>query len=117
MGLIERKNSAPRVRGRERGFEVQLGELGGFELRPTRFFLWTGAERQERERILSLGRAPRNLLIPRKESEYRAGSVRVRAVGNPLMTVALAAIQTVRTVKRSFDEDESARKRGSAGPG
>jgi hypothetical protein len=115
MGLIERRNSPGRVRNRERGFEVQLGELGGFELRPTRVFVWTGVERRERERILSLGRAPRNLLIPRKESEYRAGAVRVRAVGNPLMTVALAAIQAARTVKRTLDEDEGAKKRVSAG--
>lgn len=105
MGPIERHSSPARVRGRERGFEVQLGELGGFELRPTRFFVWTGAEREERERILSLGRAPRNLLIPRKENEYRAGALRVRAVGNPLMTVALAAVQTARAVKKLGSSD------------
>jgi hypothetical protein len=107
MGLIERRNSAARVRGRERGFEVQLGELGGFELRPTRVFLWTGTDREEEPRVLSLGRAPRNLFLPRKESEYKAGAVRVRSVGNPLMTVALAAVQTVKTVRR----------RGSSDPG
>ncbi|HEX5468984.1 MAG TPA: hypothetical protein VFW80_08050 [Gaiellaceae bacterium] len=100
MGLVERRNSPARVRGRERGFEVQLGELGGFELRPTRLFLWPGLDREGQARVVSLGRAPRNLLLPRKESEYRAGALRVRSVGNPLMTVALAAVQTARAVKR-----------------
>ncbi len=100
MGLIERRNSPVRVRGRERGFEVQLGELGGFELRPTRLFLWPGADREEQARVLSLGRPPSNLRLPRKQSEYRAGAVHMRSVGNPLMTVALAAVQTVKAVRR-----------------
>jgi hypothetical protein len=100
MGLIERRSSPARVRGRERGFEVQLGDLGGFELRPTRLFLWPGSERAEGARIISLGRPPRNLLLPRAENEYRAGAVRVRAVGNPFMTMALAAVQTTRALRR-----------------
>lgn len=100
MGPIERRNSPPRVRGRERGFEVQLGELAGFELRPTRLFLWPGSDREGQARVLSLGRAPRSLLLPRKESEYVAGAVRMRSVGNPLMTVALAAVHTAKAVRR-----------------
>lgn len=109
MGLIERHTYPERVRGRERGFEVQFGDLGGFEVRPTRFFVWTGVERAERERILSLGQAPRSLRIPRKESEYRAGAVRVRSVGNPFMTAALAAVHAVRSARRPGPSD-----RGSA---
>src|SRR5215210_2349492 len=35
------------VRGVERTFEVQVGALGGFELRPTRCFLWLGEERAD----------------------------------------------------------------------
>jgi hypothetical protein len=100
MALIERHNSPARVRGRERGFEVQLGELGGFELRPTRLFLWPGVDRDRESRVLSFGRPPRNLLLPRTESEYQAGAVRMRSVGNPLMTVALAAVETAKAVRR-----------------
>jgi hypothetical protein len=100
MGLIERRDSPARVRGRERGFEIQLGELGGFELRPTRLFLWPGSDRDGQSRVLSLGQPPRSLLLPRKESEYRAGAVRMRSVGNPLMTLALAAVQTAVAVRR-----------------
>jgi len=107
MGPIERRTTPARVRGRERGFEIQLGELGGFELRPTRLFLWPGADRERHTRVLSLGRAPRSLFLPRKESEYVAGGVRMRSVGNPLMTLALATVHTVQAVRR----------RGSSDPG
>jgi hypothetical protein len=107
MGLIERRSTAARVRGRERGFEVQLGELGGFELRPTRLFLWPGLDRESQARVISLGTAPRSLVLPRKESEYIAGAVRMRSVGNPLMTLALAAVHTAKAVRR----------RGSSGRG
>jgi hypothetical protein len=95
MGLIERREG-DRVRGRERSLEIQVGGFGGFEVRPTRFFLWSGEEREGRERVLSLGSAPRNLTLPRRERELRAGSVRVRSLGNPLMTVALAGVHAVR---------------------
>jgi hypothetical protein len=100
MSRIERRESAGRVRGRERQFEVQLGTLGGFDLRPTRVFLWFGEERAGRERLLSLGSAPRSLTIPRRERELRAGVVRVRSLGNPLMTIALAGVHAVRAARR-----------------
>jgi hypothetical protein len=95
MGLIERREG-DRVRGRERSLEIQVGGLGGFEVRPTRFFLWSGEDREGRERVVSLGSAPRSLTLPRREREVRAGSVRVRSLGNPLMTVALAGVHAVR---------------------
>ena len=85
-----------RVRGVERSLEVQLGPLGGFDLRPTRCFLWSGEERKGRERVVSLGTPPRSLLILRRERELRAGAVHVRSLGNPLMTVALAGVDVAR---------------------
>jgi hypothetical protein len=99
MGLIERR-AGDRVRGRERSLEIQIGGLGGFEVRPTRFFLWSGEERDGRERVVTLGSAPRSLTLPRREREVRAGAVRVRSLGNPLMTVALAGVHVVRRVVR-----------------
>ena len=95
MGLIERR-SGDKVRGRERSLEIQVGGLGGFEVRPTRFFLWSGGQREGRERVVSLGTPPRSLTLPRRERELRAGSVRVRSLGNPLMTMALAGIHAAR---------------------
>lgn len=92
-----------RVRGVERSLEVQVGPLGGFDLRPTRFFLWMGSTR-DRERIVSLGSAPRSLLVPRRERELRAGAVRVRSLGNPLMTVALAGVHAARKASRDREK-------------
>ena len=68
------------VRGVERSLTVRLGGLGGFDLRPTRVFLWGGGEREATERVLPLGSAPRSLQIPRRPREVRAGSVEVRTV-------------------------------------
>jgi hypothetical protein len=99
-----------RVRGVERSFQVQLGGLGGFELRPTRVFVWGGGERKATERVLPLGSAPRSLQIPRRPREMRAGGVEVRTVGNPLMTVALAGVHAARKLR-------SGAGRGSAGRG
>jgi hypothetical protein len=90
-----------RVRGVERSLEVQVGGLGGFDLRPTRFFVWVGEERRESQRVLPLGSSPRSLYIPRRPREMRAGSVQVRTLGNPLMTVALAGVQAARKLRRS----------------
>lgn len=95
MALIERRKG-DEVRGRERSLEIQVGGLGGFEVRPTRFFLWSGGKREGRERIVSLGSAPRSLTLSRHEREVRAGSVRVRSLGNPLLTMGLAGVHAVR---------------------
>jgi hypothetical protein len=100
MSRIERRHSDVRVRGRERELEVQVGPLGGFELRPTRIFVWLGEERAERQRIVSLGSAPRSLMIPRREREMLAGNLRVRSLGNPLMTIALAGVHAFRAARR-----------------
>jgi hypothetical protein len=100
MGRIERRETAAHVRGRERELEIQLGSLGGVELRPTRLFLWLGEQRSGRERVVSLGSAPRSLMIPRRERELRAGTVRVRSLGNPLLTMALAGVHALRAARR-----------------
>jgi hypothetical protein len=100
VGSVERKASPVRVRGVERSFEVQIGSLGGFDLRPTRFFVWAGDEREGRERVLPLGGAPRSLQIPRRERELKAGGVTVRTLGNPLMTLALAGVHAARKARR-----------------
>ena len=98
MALTERDEKPERVRGVERSLEVQLGPLGGFDLRPTRFFVWPGEERAGRERVVSLGSPPRSLTIPRRRRELRAGAVRVSSLGNPLMTIALAGVHAARKV-------------------
>lgn len=89
-----------RVRGVERSFQVRVGDLGGFELRPTRVFVWTGSEREGHERVLPLGSQPRSLTIPRRPREIQAGAVELRTLGNPIMTIALAGVHTVRALRR-----------------
>ena len=106
MVRIERRESPAKVRGVERSLEVQLGPLGGFDVRPTRLFVWVGEAREE-QRIVSLGPAPRSLRIPRRERELRAGAVRVRSLGNPLMTVALAGVHTARKLARERETGPS----------
>lgn len=96
MPPIERRRSAEAVRGVERSLEVRIAGLGGFELRPTRLFLWTGEDREAGERIVSLGTEPRSLDIPRQETELKAGALEVRTLGNPLLTLALAGVHAVR---------------------
>lgn len=103
-----------RRRGVERSLEIQLGPLGGLDLRPTRLFVWGGAERAGRERIVPLGSAPRNLRIPRRERELHAGRVHVRSLGNPVMTVALAGVHVAKRIVRELDADRDERRRPPA---
>ena len=98
MGSEKRERKPARVRGIERSLEVQLGSLGGFDLRPTRFFVWAGEDRKGRERVVPLDSPPRNLRIPRRERRVEVGLVRARTLGNPLMTIALAGVHAAKKV-------------------
>jgi hypothetical protein len=40
-------------------------------------------------------------MIPRRERELLAGAVRVRTLGNPLMTLALAGVHAFRAARRA----------------
>ena len=83
------------VRGVERCLEVLLGSLGGFELRPTRCFLWADDERSGDD-----GNGPcRREHVPRRERHMDAGAVHVRTLGNPLLTVALASVHAARALR------------------
>ena len=100
MDDAQKETKPDRVSGVERSFEVSVRGLGGFELRPTRVFVWGGPEREGHERILPLGSAPRSLTIPRRPRERQAGGVEMRTLGNPIMTIALAGVHTVRALRR-----------------
>lgn len=112
MPPIERRRGSEVVRGVERSLEVRIEGLGGFELRPTRLFLWAGEDRESSERLVSLGSEPRSLDIPRRERELRAGAIEVRTLGNPLMTLALAGVHAIRRLT-----EEPPPSGGSTSPG
>jgi hypothetical protein len=99
MSPTESGKPPERVRGVERSLEIQLGSLGGLDLRPTRFFVWAGSERTN-ERILPLGTRPRNLVVPRRPREVHAGAVQIRTLGNPLMTIALAGVHAAKRIRK-----------------
>jgi hypothetical protein len=104
MAGLPSEPSAGEITGAERTLEIRLGSLGGFELRPTRLFLWRGEERAEAERIVSFGAEPVGLEHPREESTLRAGGVEVRTLGNPLMTIALAGVIAFRRWAEAPDD-------------
>ncbi len=91
MPTAEDEQSLERV-GSERSLELSLRSVGGFELRPTRLFVWKGGRDAEAERIVSFGREPVGLDYNRHENSLQAGPVSLRTVGNPLMTIAIAGV-------------------------
>jgi hypothetical protein len=95
MGLVERDRRPDEITGVERTLEVKLGSFGGFELRPTRLFLWKGSERAESEKLVAIGERPAALDYERRETTTKAGGVEMRTLGNPLMTIALAGAVAV----------------------
>ena len=112
MGSEPKETKPVRVRGVERSLEVQIGSLGGFDVRPTRLFLWAGDERKGRERVVPLDSPPRSLRIPRRERRLEVGLVRARALGNPLMTIALAGVHAAKKVSAERRRRELSRSRG-----
>jgi hypothetical protein len=104
VSLVERNRSREEIRGVERSLEVKVGSLGGFELRPTRLFVWKGEERAGSEQLVALGEKPSGLDYPRRETSVKAGAVEVRTLGNPLMTLALAGVIAIRRWADAPDE-------------
>jgi hypothetical protein len=88
----------------ERSLLVEVRGLGGCELRPTRLFVWGGDERDGKERVLPLGSAPRSLDIPHRVRERQAGTVELKTLGNPVMTIALAGVHAARALGRRLDQ-------------
>ena len=103
MDEEQRETKPDRIRGVERSLQVEIRGLGGFEVRPTRVFVWGGQEREGNERILPLGSAPKSLTIPRRPRERAAGAVELRMLGNPVLTIALAGVHAVRALRRRIE--------------
>jgi hypothetical protein len=86
----------PLVRGQERSVVLEVAGAFGLDVRPTRVLFWLGPERG-RTRIVSLGRPPRILRVPRRQRHYAAGPVRVTVLGNPFLTLGQAGVAIART--------------------
>ncbi len=84
----------------ERRVELQLGDVGGVDVRPSRTFVWLGRREPGHEAIVSLGTAPRVPREPRPEHTVHLGQVEITYAGNPAVTLPLSAYQTVRGLLR-----------------
>ena len=101
--MITTRTATEPEKGQERQVTVQAGDFFGFDLRPSRVFLWVGRQRDENLRIASLARKPRVLRYPRQRRFFHVGGGEVSYLGNPLVTMALAAwgwFRHLRRVKR-----------------
>ena len=88
---------------------LEVAGAFGLDVRPTRVLVWLGPGRRP-ARVLSLGRAPRVLRVPRRRRHYGAGPVRVTVLGNPLLTLGQAGVGFARARRAS------ARARLTPGP-
>jgi hypothetical protein len=93
MSAAEHKEVAES--GQERRFELQFGRWGGFDLRPSRAFVWFGYDR-ERQRIVSYDRPPRLPRRPRRVRYVRLGALQIGSVGSPLVTLPLWLVAALR---------------------
>ena len=88
---VEARRSAVVERGQERQVSVQVGRSFGFDLRPSRLFVWAGPEREDHERIVSLGKPPARMQAPRRRRWLKVGPAEISYLGSPAVTVPLSA--------------------------
>lgn len=87
-------------KGQERQLSLQVSTLLGCDVRPSRIFLWLGAERGEYQWIASLDRRPRVLRFGRPRRHFHVAGVRASYLGNPVVTIGLAAAGWFRHLRR-----------------
>jgi hypothetical protein len=88
-------------KGLERQVTVQAGGLFGVDLRPSRLFFWLGRRDDHEPYIVSLERKPRVLRYPRQRRFLHLGGGQVSYLGNPLVTLTLAAWGWFRHLRRA----------------
>jgi hypothetical protein len=75
---------------------VQVGDLFGLDVRPSRSFVWLGRRSEGEELVLSLDRPPRVLREPQPVRTKQIGVAEVSYVGNPAFTVPVSLFNTAR---------------------
>lgn len=91
---------APPTVAHERRVALQVGELFGVDVRPSRTFVWLGRRRAGSEAIVSLGEPP---AVPRRSLEEhtkQVGATEITYAGNPAVTVPLSAYRAARQALR-----------------
>jgi hypothetical protein len=107
---VQASRSAVTERDQERQVAVQVGRSFGFDLRPSRLFVWAGAEREGHERIVSLGKPPARMQAPRRRRWLKVGPAEVSYLGSPAVTLPLSALRYAQHVRRQV----SGQKTGDA---
>ena len=101
---VQASRSAVIERGQERQVAVQVGRSFGFDLRPSRLFVWAGAEREGHERIVSLGRPPARMQAPHRRRWLKVGAAEISYLGSPAVTVPLSAWRYAQHMRRQVGE-------------
>jgi len=91
---------APPAAAHERRVALQVGELFGVDVRPSRTFVWLGRRRAGSEAIVALGDPPAVPRRPLEERTVHAGATEITYAGNPAVTVPLSAYRAAREVLR-----------------
>jgi len=91
---------APPVAALERRIAVQVGDLFGVDVRPSRTFAWLGRRRAGGEVMVSLGAPPTVPRRPLEERTAQVGAAEITHAGNPAVTVPLTAYRAAREALR-----------------
>jgi len=94
---------APPTAAHERRVALQVGDLFGVDVRPSRTFVWLGRRRTGQEAIVSLGGPPSIPRRPLEEHSAQLGPAEITFAGNPAVTVPLSAYRAVREALRRRD--------------
>jgi hypothetical protein len=97
---VQASRSPVTERGQERQMAVQVGRSFGFDLRPSRLFVWAGPQREGHERIVSLGKPPARMQAPRRRRWLKIGPAEISYLGSPAVTLPLSAVRYAQHVRR-----------------
>ncbi len=91
---------APPTAAHERRVALQVGDLFGVDVRPSRTFVWLGRRSAGHEAIVSLGGPPSVPRRPLEEHSAQLGPAEISYAGNPALTVPLSAYRAAREALR-----------------
>lgn len=89
----------PAVPG-ERRVAVQIGDLFGLDVRPSRTFVWLGRRVEGEEAVLSLGKPPKVLPETTPLRSKRVAGADITYLGSPAYTLPLSLTLTAKHLWR-----------------